>query len=105
MGTPVSESLESILKVDTELVGERSRPSNEVAQFMHLLFDRAFPDCLGELAELFGEPGKGGGDTSSGIHLPICAVHDILEGADLHGLLATRSSPSNMTPRSLFDHL
>ena len=105
MGTPVSESLESVLKVDTKLVGKRCRPRNQVAQFVHLLFDSALSYRLGKLAEFFGEPGDGGRDPSSSIHLPIRAVHDILKGADLHELFATRSSSSNMTPRSLFDHL
>ena len=84
---------DGVVEVEAELVGQRCQPGQHVAQFVELLGRGALADGLGQLAQLFGQPGHGGRDAPLAVGRSVEALHQILHFPQLHDGDATTAQP------------
>lgn len=72
-------------EVDVHLVGEGSKPSQDVTELVQLLLRISFPDCLSQLADFLGQPRDRCRDATLSVGLAVEVVHQFLERSNLHG--------------------
>ena len=82
-----------LVEVEAELAGQRRQPRQHVAQLVDLRGPVALADRLGQLAQLLGQPGHGGGHAPRPVPLAVGVGHELLEGGEVHGRQRTRGSP------------
>ena len=89
-----------LVEADAELAGERRQPRQHVADLVDLVGPVALADGLGQLAQLLGQPGHGGGHAPRPVPLAVGVGHELLEGGEVHG----RAAYERATRRSGVSH-
>ena len=66
-------------EVDALMIGKRCHPRNHIAELVHLLLWRALTNRLGELADLFGQPGDCRRHTALTIAIAVRPLDHVLQ--------------------------
>lgn len=94
-------ALDHLGEVDVDLVGERGDPREHVGELVLDVGPGAFADRLGELAELLGQPGDGGGDPTIPVDVTVGALDHVLELAQVHDRTVPQAASPSRGVRGL----
>ena len=94
---PVGVAGDRVVEGQTQLVGQRCQPGQQVGELVQLLGRRTLAHRLGQLAQLLGQPGHGGIHAPLPVPLAVGAGHQVLEFGELHrsGPNRTRSAATS----------
>src|ERR1700728_248974 len=84
LGAAVGVPGDGIVERETELIGQRRQPGQDVGQLMELLSLGSFAGGLRELAEFLRQPGHCGWNAPLGVTLPVDLRHELLEAVEFH---------------------